>query len=58
MFCLASSIEKRVGRSINYIIYSNSEFLYKKKKKDGFIIDVLKDKKIMLIGDENGLKRA
>lgn len=55
---LASSIEKRVGRSINYIIYSNSEFLYKKKKKDGFIIDVLKDKKIMLIGDENGLKRA
>ena len=55
---LISSIEKKLGRSINYAIYSNSEFLNKKKKKDGFIIDVLKDKKIMLIGDESGLKRA
>ena len=55
---LINDIEKKIGRTINYVIYDFEEFLDKKKKKDGFVIDVLKDKKIMLVGDEYGLKKA
>lgn len=53
-----SSLEKRFGRTINYVVYNYREFLNKKKKKDGFIMDVLKDKKIMLTGNEHELKKA
>ena len=55
---LISNLEKKFGRTINYVTYDYKEFLTKKKKKDGFIIDVLKDKKIMLSGDELELKKA
>jgi len=55
---LINDIEKKIGRTVNYVIYDYEEFLDKKKKKDGFVIDVLKDKKIMLVGDEHGLKKA
>lgn len=55
---LISKFEKMSGRTINHIIYDHKEFLSKKKAKDGFITDVLKDKKIMLAGDERELKKA
>ncbi|MFH1307183.1 MAG: nucleotidyltransferase domain-containing protein [Candidatus Micrarchaeota archaeon] len=48
-------LEKTCGREINYAIYPEVEFL--KSLKKGFIQDVLKSKKIMLIGEENELKR-
>lgn len=53
-----SSIEKKLGRTVNYVTYDYREFQSKKNKKDGFIMDVLSDKKIMLIGDERGIKEA
>jgi predicted nucleotidyltransferase len=55
---LIHNLEQKVGRSINYLTYDYNEFLTKKKGKDGFIMDVLKDKKIMFIGDERVLKKA
>lgn len=55
---LINNLEKRVGRTINYVMYDYYEFLSKRKEKDGFIMDVLKDKKIMLVGDERVLKKA
>lgn len=55
---LTGKLEKKFGRTINYIAYNYKEFINKKKRKDGFIIDVLKDKKIMLTGDEIDLKKA
>lgn len=55
---LISNLEKRFGRTINYINYDYKEFLSKKRRKDGFITDTLKGRKIMLIGDESGLKEA
>ena len=55
---IIDDIEKKIGRSMNYITYDYKEFANKRKTKDGFIIDVLKDKKIMLIGNENDLKKA
>lgn len=55
---LISNLERKFGRTINYVTYNYKEFLTKKKRKDGFIIDVLEDKKIMLLGDELELKKA
>lgn len=55
---LISDLERKINRTINYVTYDHDEFLTKKKAKDGFIMDVLKDKKIMLVGDENRLKKT
>ena len=49
-------LEKTLGREINYILYSMEEFKSKKKAKDGFLMDVLSGKKIMVVGAENGLE--
>jgi uncharacterized protein len=49
-------LEKTLGREINYILYSVEEFKSKKKAKDGFLMDVLSGKKIMMVGAENGLE--
>ena len=49
-------LEKTLGREINYVLYSMEEFKSKKKAKDGFLMDVLSGKKIMLVGAENGLE--
>jgi hypothetical protein len=49
-------LEKLLGREINYVLYSRDEFKTKKKAKDGFLTDVLRGKKIMLFGAENGLQ--
>ena len=49
-------LEKLLGREINYVLYSKAEFQSKKKSKDGFLTNVLRGKKIMLIGTENGLE--
>jgi predicted nucleotidyltransferase len=51
-----NSIEKRIERSIQYIVYPLSEF--KKKRNYGFVKNVINEKKIFLIGDPNELKRA
>jgi len=49
-------LEKTLGREINYVLYSMEEFKSKKKSKDGFLMDVLSGKKIMVVGAENGLE--
>ena len=48
-------LEKKLQREINYSIYRNEDFNKKKKEGHSFILDILKEKKIFLIGDENGL---
>lgn len=45
--------EKEIGREINYNIYPLAEFKQRVDKKDSFITNVLKRKKIMLKGDIN-----
>ena len=49
-------LEKTLGREINYVLYSKEEFKSKRKAKDGFLMDVLSGKKLMVIGTENGLE--
>src|SRR3989338_2469471 len=49
------AVERQIGREINQVIFPETEFL--KRRGEGFIANVLKGKKIMLIGDEHELKR-
>jgi len=44
-------LEKEIGREINYNIYSRSEFKRRKARKDSFITNLLKRKKMILKGD-------
>lgn len=48
-------LEKKLQREINYNIYSEREFREKIKRKDSFIINLLKGKKIILKGRLNGI---
>lgn len=48
-------LEKALKREINYTLYSSSEFKRKKEQKDSFILDVMRNKKIFLIGKTDDL---
>jgi len=48
-------LEKLLKREINPTIYSSKEYKNKKKSKSGFIADILKNPKIMLIGKKDDL---
>lgn len=50
-------IEKNFSRVINYVVYTKKEIYKKVKAKDGFITEVLGDKKIYLKGDEDGFRK-
>jgi len=50
-----AELEKRLKREINPTIYSLQEYKIKKKTRRGFIMDLLKNPKIMLAGKENDL---
>jgi len=47
--------EKRLRREINITVYSWEEYKVKKEVKSGFIMDLLKNPKIMLLGKEDDL---
>lgn len=51
-----NTLEKTLKREINYSIYSKADFKKKKSQNDPFISDVIKNKKLFLIGDENELR--
>ncbi|MEO0093807.1 MAG: nucleotidyltransferase domain-containing protein [candidate division WOR-3 bacterium] len=48
-------LEKELQREINYTLYSPTDFTRKKKKKDPFLLEVLSQPKIFLIGSEDEL---
>ena len=48
-------LERKLQREVNYAIYEKEDFNKKKKEDNSFILNILKEKKIFLIGDENGL---
>lgn len=47
--------EELLKREINYTLYTREEFRKKKTKKDSFILSLLENPKIMLIGDKDEL---
>jgi predicted nucleotidyltransferase len=50
-----ADLEKKLQREINITVYSREEYRDKKLAKSGFIMDLLKNPKIMLIGKEDDL---
>jgi len=50
-----SKLERKLQREINYTIYRKEDFKKKKEEGNPFILDILNEKKIFLIGDKNGL---
>ncbi len=53
-----SEAQGRIGREINYILWSEKEFLNKAKKRIPLLNDISKTQVIMMIGDENEFKRT
>ncbi len=45
--------EEGFRREINYTLYTREEFKKKKARKDSFILDLIRNPKIFLIGDKN-----
>jgi len=50
-----SKAEKKLNREINYSVFSPQEF--NAKKESGFLQNIIKNKKMMIIGDEDGFER-
>ncbi len=48
-----SKAEGKLGKSVNYSIFTLEEFRKRKKEKKGFVDRIVTGKKIMLVGDEN-----
>ncbi len=51
-------IEGKMGREINYIIWSESEFKEKANKKHHLLMDIIKNPVINLIGDINEFRKV
>ncbi len=47
--------EKRLDTEINYTVMTEEEFDFRKKKRDPFILSILFDSRVMLIGDEENM---
>lgn len=52
---LIKTEEARVGREINYTVMSEEEFDFRKRRRDPFVVEILKMSKVMVIGDEETL---
>lgn len=53
-----TSAEKRVGREINFTVFTPEDWQSHVREKKGFVTTVLKDAKIFLIGDEVELRKT
>lgn len=47
-------IERKIGREINYTVYSEKDFFDRIKSKNSFILNVIRRPKVVLKGDVNG----
>jgi len=47
--------EKRLDTEINYTVMTEEEFLFRKKKRDPFILSILNGSRITLVGDEESM---
>lgn len=44
--------EKKLGREINYTVFSSEEFEFRKTRRDPFVMDILYSPRVMVIGNE------
>lgn len=47
--------EVRRERELNYTVMSEDEFLFRKRRRDPFILEILQGSRVMLVGDEEEL---
>lgn len=52
---LTKASETEVGREINYSIMSEEELMFRKRRRDPFLLDLLLQSRVMLIGSEDDL---
>lgn len=50
-------LEEAIKREVNYKLFTLREFRRAIREKDPFLIEILRDKKVMIIGDENELQK-
>jgi len=50
-------LEEQLKREINYKLYTINDFKIEIKQKEPFILEILRDKKIMIIGEEDELRK-
>ena len=50
-----AELEKILQREVNISVYSSEEYMHRKRENSGFVMDVLNNPKIMLIGKEDDL---
>lgn len=44
--------EERLGREINYAVFSEEEFTFRKTRRDPFVMDILFGSRVMVVGSE------
>lgn len=47
--------EQRLQTEINYTVMAENEFMFRKSRRDPFLLTILSKSRIMIIGDEEGL---
>jgi hypothetical protein len=47
--------ESLLGREINYTAMTREEFLFRKERRDPFILQILRGSRVLLVGDEEEL---
>ena len=52
-----SGLEKKIGREINYRFFTDADFKKAIKEKNSFILNIIKNKKIFLIGHEKDFRK-
>ena len=52
-----SKVERKIGREINYLLWSENFLKKKIKQKDAFLLEILKGPIKMLIGDEGEFRK-
>ncbi len=45
--------EEKIGREINYAVFSEEEFTFRKTRRDPFVMDILYASRVMVIGSED-----
>jgi predicted nucleotidyltransferase len=51
-------LEQLLKREVNYKLYTMTEFRRAKKKEEPFLMEILKDKKIIVVGEEDELRKV
>ena len=49
---IIKQLEGQNKREINYTVMSGEEFIFRKERRDPFILQILRESRIMLVGDE------